>query len=72
MSDICAYRVKFLGKNGTEKDLERAMRALVVSHIYDVKKIEIEDWVTHVYLRGVSGFFNSVMFEPAREVEGGE
>ena len=61
---ICACRVKYLGKNGTDYDKTFADKRLKVGNIYEVYRIYIENWKTRLYLRGIPDDFNSVMFEP--------
>ncbi len=61
---ICACKVKYLGKNGTEEDLRQANRQLKIGKTYEVYRIDIENWKTRLSLTGLPNDFNSVMFEP--------
>ena len=66
--DICTSVgscVVFIGKNGYPAQLSHALSILKVGHNYQVSKVVIGDWETRVYLEGVPGSFNSVMFENA-------
>ena len=61
---ICACKVKYLGKNGTDSDKLQADRQLKVGKTYTIYRIDIEDWKTRLSLVGLPNDFNSVMFEP--------
>lgn len=61
---ICACKVKYLGKNGTDEDLRQANRQLTVGKTYTIYRIDIEDWKTRLSFVGMPNDFNSVMFEP--------
>ena len=62
---ICYLGAKYLGKNGMPFDRKLAKAYLKKNKVYDIWKIEIEDWTTKLYLRcDVPHIgFNSVMFE---------
>ena len=68
---ICYSKVKFLGKNGHEKEREKALRLLEISKEYIVESIVIGNYKTDIYLNGPwdDEGYNSVMFEG---VEGSE
>jgi hypothetical protein len=61
---MCACKVKYLGKNGTDTDKLQADRQLKVGKVYSIYRIDIEDWKTRISLTGLPNDFNSVMFEP--------
>ena len=48
---------------GREFDLEQAKQKLKFMEHYKVKRIEVYPYYTDVYLRGIEGRFNSVMFD---------
>lgn len=60
---IIAKTVKFLGKNGTDQDLEEAKKLFETGKIYAVYKVVIGDWQTQIYFPNYTTGFNSVMFE---------
>ncbi len=54
-------RVRFLGRNGYEHQLKKAMEVLEVGGEYEVIDLEVGDWSSVVTID--HGRFNSVMFE---------
>lgn len=54
-------KVRFLGRNGYDHQLEKAMSTLVVGAEYEVLGLEVGGWSSTVILE--PGRFNSVMFE---------
>lgn len=74
---ICCARVRFLGKNGHDWELEEAKKILTVGEVYEVSRIHIGDFSSKIWLRDCYNDFesnpaygfNSVMFEG---VEGSE
>lgn len=61
---FCCCCVKFLGKNGYDYELREAKKKITVGKEYYVSTITIDKWKTTINLYGISGDFNSVMFEP--------
>lgn len=54
---------KFLGENGYDSELERAMKILEVDCMYPVESIDIGGSSSKVYFYGFKDDYNSVMFE---------
>jgi hypothetical protein len=54
--------VEFIGKNGTDHELKAAMAVLTVGDIYTVRRVEVGDWSSKVYLTGYDTPFNTVHF----------
>lgn len=48
---------------GREFEQEQAKKKLKFMEQYNVKRIEVYPYYTDVYLRGIKGKFNSVMFD---------
>lgn len=55
-------RVRFLNENGHDGQ-RTAAKVLSTTEIYTVSHIEIYSWHSTVFLEGVQGGFNTVMFE---------
>jgi hypothetical protein len=60
---IAYYRVKFLGKNGKDRELVDAKKKFTIGKEYTVSRIDIHSWHTDVYFHGDLNPYNSVMFE---------
>jgi len=64
---VNGHKVRFLGKNGYDYELEQAMKVLEVNKEYTVERTEVHDWSTTVYLIEVPNVgFNSVQFEDVK------
>jgi len=68
-------RLRFLGKNGYDFQLQEALRVLNVGAVYTCTDCRVGDWEHSVALENVPGRFNGVMFEvvaaPASPITGG-
>lgn len=40
---------------------------LTVGEIYDLERVEVYDWYSHVYIKGIDHPFNSVLFDEVEE-----
>lgn len=61
-------RVRFIGRNGYDHQLEAAMKLLTVDAVYTVNSVNAGDWSSGVFLDEFPGIsFNTVMFEDAKE-----
>ncbi|MCU7378150.1 hypothetical protein OBO34_07255 [Clostridiales Family XIII bacterium ASD5510] len=57
-------KVRFLGENGMELELDEAKQNLVVGGEYTVERVNVGRWCSYVHLVEVPDKeFNSVMFE---------
>jgi hypothetical protein len=68
-------RLRFLGQNGYDFQLQEALRVLSAGAVYTCSDCRVGDWEHSVALEGVPGRFNGVMFEivsaPASPIPGG-
>lgn len=62
-------RVFFLGKNGYDSELERAMKVFEVGAYYTVAEIEIGQSSSTFYFEGIKGGWNTVMFQYDHDLE---
>lgn len=61
------HKVAFLGQNGRDRELQEALKSLVVGETYTVKRTVVHSYYTDVYLIERPGeVFNSVMFRDAK------
>lgn len=57
-------KVKFLGKNGFDRELEMARGLLSTEIVYTVDCVDVGGWISYVYLKEIPDkSFNTVMFE---------
>jgi hypothetical protein len=55
-------KVMFLGQNGMDWELLKAMNSLVVGETYTVSYIDVGNWSSEVSFQEVEGTYNVVMF----------
>jgi hypothetical protein len=60
-------KVHFLNQHGYDREREEAARIFNTTDIYEVDSVQIGDWHTSVSFKGITGSFNSVMFEEVKE-----
>lgn len=60
--------VKFTNEGGRDSDQEYAQDKLELNKEYEVLRLEVYSWHTHVYLVGIDGRFNSSVFEDSDEL----
>lgn len=56
-------KVKFLGINGYDCDLNRAKEILSENKVYKLVDLDIDTWNSEIWLKGFNESFNSVMFK---------
>lgn len=59
-------KMKFLGRNGYDHELEKAKHHFAVGHAYEVESCDVGDWRHTVKFVGIKGDWNGVMFETVR------
>ncbi len=56
-------KMRFLGKNGYDAELERALDTFEIGAVLTVKDCRVGGWEHSVAFEGVQGRWNGVMFE---------
>lgn len=56
-------KVKYLNEHGYPSDRESANKVLKTGEVYTVADLDVGRFRSMVYLIGIKGSFNSVMFE---------
>ena len=57
-------KCKYLDFNGYDSDIEKARKkGLKKNEYYEFDDIDIGNWTSYIYLKGLKGSFNSVMFQ---------
>ncbi|MGF6356789.1 hypothetical protein ABIE27_004713 [Paenibacillus sp. 4624] len=64
-------KVRFCNRGGWEGEYEQAAKLLKHNEVYTVKRLDIFQSSTSVYLKGFKESFNSVFFEDVYETENG-
>lgn len=62
-------KVRFLNRNGYDRDLEYANEVLNTEDVYEVERVDIGGWSSSVYLVGQKRPFNTVMFDIVGDYE---
>lgn len=62
-------RVVYMAKGGYPDDVPHANKVLTKNMVYTVRCVEIDSWSSLVYLEGIKGGFNTVMFDNVTEDE---
>lgn len=57
-------KVRFLDRNGYERDLESARRVFTKDQMLTVKSVDVDKWSSTYEFVNVFGRYNTVMFEP--------
>ena len=59
--------MRFLGKNGYDFELQRAITVFTVGDEYEVEDCKVHSWSHAIKLKGIDGRWNGVMFDFVRD-----